>query len=68
MSLCPSCVQDAGARGLCPHHDGPGYGAHDWAAENRLVCNLVHRGIAPPRYRGEDAEPIPPVEESAPCA
>jgi hypothetical protein len=23
--------------------------AHGWAAENRIMCDLLHRGIVPPR-------------------
>jgi hypothetical protein len=47
MSLCSVCgIQLGGDASLCTHHDVP---AHGWAAENRIMCDLLHRGIVPPR-------------------
>lgn len=47
MSLCSVCgIRLGGDASLCAHHDVP---AHGWAAENRIMCDLLHRGIVPPR-------------------
>jgi hypothetical protein len=52
-SLCGSLL--AGDARLCAHHELAGRG---WALENRIMCDLLHRGIAPPRVplteRSED--------------
>ena len=47
MSLCALCgAWLAGDANLCSHHH---YAPTDgWAAVNRLMCDLVHRGIVPP--------------------
>jgi hypothetical protein len=48
MSLCSLCgMQLAGEANLCPHHylavtDG-------WATDNRLMWDLLHRGLVPSR-------------------
>lgn len=53
MILCPLCGQhrpDAAA--LCPQHlGGPVDG---WAFNNRIMCDLVHRGVAPSRLAAAD--------------
>jgi hypothetical protein len=49
MRPCSICGQPVGGVALCGHHAG---GAADgWAANNRIMCDFVHRGIAPPRVR-----------------
>lgn len=48
MSLCVLCgVQLGGDATLCAHHHALPMG--DWAAENRIMCDFIHRGIVPPR-------------------
>jgi len=50
--LCGLEVQDGGA--LCAHHlCGL---AENWAATNRIMCDFVHRGIAPRRLSVEERE------------
>jgi hypothetical protein len=48
VSLCALCGQalTMGAS-LCAYHQPAPGGS--WAVENRIVCDFVHRGIAPPR-------------------
>jgi hypothetical protein len=38
---------------LCRHHT---VGDEDWASLNRLFCDLLHRGIVPPRPAGAEHE------------
>ena len=46
MSLCALCAQPTlTERDLCVYHLYPH--ADDWAAGNRIMCDLVHRGIVP---------------------
>ena len=48
MSLCAACgVQIPGDGTLCAHH-APASG-DAWAENNRLMCDLLHRGRIPPR-------------------
>lgn len=48
MTLCAACgVALTHDFALCPHHLGPT--ADDWATGNRIMCDLLHRGTAPPR-------------------
>ena len=56
MSLCAVCgfeisVSDA----LCAHHTTGG--RDDWAENNRLMCDLLHRGRLPPQL------PLPARED-----
>jgi len=45
-------MQLAGDAQLCAHHD---YARENgWAADNRLMCDLLHRGIVPPRREAID--------------
>jgi hypothetical protein len=47
MGLCTLCgMQLGGAATLCAHHDQLVSG---WAAQNRIMCDLLHRGVVPPR-------------------
>lgn len=47
MSLCTVCgMQLEGVANLCAHHELPVSG---WAAQNRIMCDLLHRGVVPPR-------------------
>ena len=44
MRLCAFCRQPTGdPGGVCGYHSG-GH-RDDWARENRLMCDLLHRGI-----------------------
>ena len=53
MGLCAACgVRIPGDGTLCAHHV-PGSGNH-WAENNRLMCDLLHRGRVPSR--------LPPAE------
>lgn len=48
MPLCPFCMLQISVNTeMCPHH----ISAQDsnWAKTNRIMCDLIHRGIAPPR-------------------
>jgi hypothetical protein len=42
-SRCACCGTVIGDAGLCSHH-GVEYG-DDWARENRVMCDFIHRGI-----------------------
>jgi hypothetical protein len=52
--ICPLCGAPAEG-GICGYHL---HADHRWAANNRLICALIHRGIAPRRLslleRAED--------------
>lgn len=49
MSRCAVCAVPLTGRrrGLCGFHESAW--GRDWAAENRILCDFVHRGVAPPR-------------------
>ena len=56
--ICPVCgVGTTGDVAVCAHHLAAEYG---WAEGNRILCNLLHRGLEPSRLpvleRGD--EPI----------
>jgi hypothetical protein len=54
MSRCALCTTEVPAgQGLCPHHDAQEMG---WAASNRIMCDLLHRGLVPPRVRPSERE------------
>ncbi|HEU5320975.1 MAG TPA: hypothetical protein VFX28_09240 [Methylomirabilota bacterium] len=56
MSLCASCGGVTfGDTGICTHHHR--VYEHDWAIANRIMCDFIHRGVAPPL--------LPPDEQSA---
>jgi hypothetical protein len=58
MSLCIACaVELPNAEALCPHHD-TAFANDEWARWNRIVCDLIHRGIEPP-----PADAAPKAEE-----
>ena len=45
MSVCAQCAMPVVAGELCPIH----IIAHDdWATQNRIACDFVHRGVEPP--------------------
>ena len=47
MSFCSVCAMQLEADvALCAHHHLSEIG---WAAQNRIMCDLLHRGIVPPR-------------------
>lgn len=53
MSPCSICGRQIAAHlGFCQHHAAGG--ADSWAASNRIMCDFVHRGIAPPRLDPAD--------------
>lgn len=59
MSLCAQCgLQLAGDAALSPHHHDAS--RNGWAAENRLMCDLLHRGIVPSRAHATDGPCEPP--------
>jgi hypothetical protein len=48
MSPCSVCGQRVvGNAGLCAHHDA--VSTDSWALGNRILCDFLHRGIAPAR-------------------
>jgi hypothetical protein len=50
-TACPSCgLAIPDDVGLCPHHHD-GYGCHDWAVANRIMCDFVHRRRVPRRLK-----------------
>lgn len=54
MNRCPSCaVELSDTLHLCPHHHGPDPA---WAATNRVMCDLLHRGVVPARLRTGDRD------------
>lgn len=53
MSVCASCgLNLSGDAGICSHHLVI-YG-DDWARANKIICDLLHRGIAPSRLSCSD--------------
>jgi hypothetical protein len=53
MRPCSVCGRRVGgSAGFCAHHAG--VAADGWAANNRIMCDFVHRRIAPPRVRAAD--------------
>jgi hypothetical protein len=53
MSLCSVCGQCVvGSAALCAHHAA--VSTDSWAASNRIMCDFLHRGVAPPRLREAD--------------
>jgi len=55
MSLCAACgLEIQGDGTLCAHHT---LGSDDdWAENNRLMCDLLHRGRVPPRLAPAERE------------
>jgi hypothetical protein len=48
MSLCAMCGTPLSTdAGLCPYHHSMSGG--DWAIGNRIMCDLLHRGVVPRR-------------------
>lgn len=48
MSLCASCgLELDSALALCPHHHA--ITGDDFASTNRVMCDLLHRGLEPHR-------------------
>jgi hypothetical protein len=55
MNHCAVCGQElVGEVGLCPYHYG--VEADGWSSVNRIMCDLIHRGIVPPRLSREERE------------
>jgi len=55
MSLCAFCgVQLSGRESFCHHHEQ--LVERGWAAVNRVMCDLFHRGIDPPRLNVADRD------------
>lgn len=54
MTRCVVCALPITGRrpGLCAFHDCAL--GRDWAAENRILCDFVHRGVAPRRLAAEE--------------
>lgn len=56
MTLCAACgLQLYGGHALCPHHHVVSEGDR-WAAGNRIMCDIIHRGIFPPRLARVERE------------
>lgn len=56
MNRCASCGLELSATmTLCMHHDQREAG---WADTNRIMCDLLHRHITPPRLRRADPDEI----------
>jgi hypothetical protein len=53
MGLCASCGQRVDGD-LCPHHLAAG--GDNWAAANRILCDLLHRKKAPARLPRNERE------------
>ncbi len=52
-SLCSVCGQRVvGNVALCARHAA--VSTDSWAVGNRILCDFLHRGIAPPRLRAAD--------------
>jgi hypothetical protein len=67
MSICIACAAELpSADALCPHHH-TGAPGEEWARWNRIVCDLIHRGIEPPP--GDPTADAVPIREevTAPC-
>jgi hypothetical protein len=64
MRRCPNCGAEIDAFTLLcrHHHEGVAAG---WSLVNRLMCDLVHRHIVPPRPPDTDAEPAWPTADVA---
>ena len=53
MSLCAMCgMQLFGETDLCPHHHSAQ--PSDWAVDNRIMCDFIHRGVVPQRVVAAD--------------
>ena len=66
MSHCALCgMQLSGDGSLCLHHQHAS--EHGWAAVNRVMCDLFHRGIAParPGTAARDADDREPTAAAA---
>lgn len=56
-TLCILCGLVAnGDSAICPHHVADYFNDDGWAANNRLVCDLIHRGQVPPRLSAAERE------------
>lgn len=55
MSLCPACGCSlvGTTRTYCAHHDYPD---ETWAAVNRVMCALLHRGEVPRRLSAAERD------------
>jgi hypothetical protein len=63
MTLCPYCGRPViGAAELCGYHSLPDRA--DWASRNRIMCDLIHRGIAPPRSGASDGDALDTLFDS----
>ena len=53
--ICPLCgAAPNNDTGLCAFH-AP---IDDWAAENRIMCDAIHRRVLPPRLPASEREEI----------
>lgn len=53
--MCPTCGAETwGTRELCEHHLSPDTLE---CMGNRILCDLIHRGVEPKRLSAEDREP-----------
>jgi hypothetical protein len=65
MSVCVLCAAELGGdANLCGHHHS--FPVSDWAAENRIMCDFIHRGIVPPRLaEAQRADDLVTAREAA---
>lgn len=54
MPLCPICGWEVHSAAMCEYRD-------EWPQVNRIMCDLVHRGIEPRRLAPEHREEIPTI-------
>lgn len=54
--MCPTCGAETwGTRELCEHHLSPDTLE---CMGNRILCDLIHRGVEPKRLSAEDREEV----------
>lgn len=62
---CPSCGQGT-SETLCAYHAAGGW-KDTWAAENRVICDLIHRGTEPARLSAEERGDVMQVDQQGWC-
>lgn len=67
MNLCVVCGGQLGGEvSLCAHHVS-GF-EEGWATTNRIMCNLLHRGIVVTRLPETDRDPLDHEDAAEPAA
>lgn len=61
---CPSCGSELGTDAICSYHTASVGVDRSWSDENRVICDLLHRGKEPARLslqeRSDYAVPVDP--------